>query len=199
MSEFGSSLRGSLGKALIRAARFYTARTPVDKGKYRLMTAAMAFATEMPEPSIVRTKDGCLVRADLTTGMHTFVYFLGDYEPAISDICRELVMPGNVCIDVGANFGWYALLFHKLVGSTGSVYAFEPVPPTFEELNANWKLAGTPTNLMINREALSDFTGELTINTFPDMPSGHASASPRGRTDTTVYTCPTVTLDIYLR
>lgn len=158
----------------------------------------MRFARGWPDPQVVSTKDGCLIRADLSTGMNTFVYFLGDYEPSISDLCRKLVYPGDVCIDAGANFGWYSILFHKLAGESGEVHVFEPVPPTYEELVFNWNLAGSPNNLFINNSALAQSEMDLTINLFPDAPSGHASASNRGRSDATVYRCNAVTLDSYL-
>ena len=41
------------------------------------------------------------------------------------------VRSGQICIDIGAGFGFYSHLFAKLVSPNGKVYCFEP-----EELNA---------------------------------------------------------------
>lgn len=41
---------------------------------------------------------------------------------------NQLIQPGFVCIDIGANVGYYAVLLSKLSGKSGHVYAVEPVP-----------------------------------------------------------------------
>jgi FkbM family methyltransferase len=47
---------------------------------------------------------------------------------------REYLTPGGVVVDVGANLGFTALLFAKLVGPSGQIYAFEPSPPIYAKL-----------------------------------------------------------------
>lgn len=49
----------------------------------------------------------------------------------------ELLAPGDWAIDVGANVGHYTKRMSDLVGPSGRVLAFEPVPATFELLAAN--------------------------------------------------------------
>lgn len=188
----------AFGNLFLKTSRGYTRWSPIERGKYRIISLAMRLSDEMPAPTVVSTRDGCRVRADLSSGMHTFVYFLGDYEPAISDLVRLLVDRGEVCIDAGANFGWYSILFHKLVGDHGQVHSFEPVPDTFVELCKNHELAGSPSNLYLNNAALAEKRGELTINLFAGTPSGHASLSDQGRSDTTSFACQSIALDAYL-
>jgi FkbM family methyltransferase len=55
---------------------------------------------------------------------------------------REVVGPGMTALDVGANVGAYALLLGQWVGRSGSVYAFEPVPETFDGLVRHIDLNG---------------------------------------------------------
>ena len=52
-------------------------------------------------------------------------------------IVGRLVSPGDWVLDIGANIGQYTKRFSDLVGDTGRVIAFEPVPDTFELLTAN--------------------------------------------------------------
>ena len=49
----------------------------------------------------------------------------------------QWVRPGDWVLDVGANVGHYSNRLSELVGPTGRVFAFEPVPQTFEILAAN--------------------------------------------------------------
>lgn len=52
----------------------------------------------------------------------------------------EWVAAGDWVLDVGANVGNYTARMSELVGPTGRVLAFEPVPETFELLVANLAL-----------------------------------------------------------
>lgn len=61
-------------------------------------------------------------------------FFTDEKEFAILD---RLVSPGDWVLDIGANIGQYTKRFSDLVGDTGRVIAFEPVPDTFELLTAN--------------------------------------------------------------
>lgn len=75
----------------------------------------------LPAPTPVPTKDGRKISANLATRIHSSVYFFGEYEKALSRIVASLLKKGDVCIDVGANFGWYTTLFYKYSGDQGSV------------------------------------------------------------------------------
>lgn len=61
-------------------------------------------------------------------------FFTDEKEFAIVD---RLVSPGDWVLDIGANIGQYTKRFSDLVGDSGRVIAFEPVPDTFELLTAN--------------------------------------------------------------
>jgi FkbM family methyltransferase len=41
---------------------------------------------------------------------------------------KQLIKPGYVCLDIGANVGYYATFLSDLVGLNGKVLAVEPVP-----------------------------------------------------------------------
>ena len=49
----------------------------------------------------------------------------------------QLVRPGDVCIDIGANLGYYARTISRLAGPAGRGYAVEPVAPIRKVLSRN--------------------------------------------------------------
>jgi FkbM family methyltransferase len=47
------------------------------------------------------------------------------YEPKISRLLAEELLPGDVFVDGGASFGWYTALATELVGESGAIYSIE--------------------------------------------------------------------------
>jgi FkbM family methyltransferase len=65
------------------------------------------------------------------------LYVSGCYEPNELYCLSQLLQPGMVFLDVGANDGWYSLFAAQKVGETGQVVAFEPSDREFERLQQN--------------------------------------------------------------
>lgn len=72
---------------------------------------------------------------------------------------QQVVRPGDVVVDVGANWGVHTLLLSWLVGPEGRVVAVEPFPLAFAELQ--WHLqANGCSNVKTVPIALGDVEGE---------------------------------------
>jgi FkbM family methyltransferase len=69
------------------------------------------------------------------------LYLFGWYESETLAICRQRIRPGMTVLDLGAHNGYFTLLFSRLVGSSGRVYAFEPHEPTCRLLRRNLRRA----------------------------------------------------------
>ncbi|MEX0983000.1 MAG: FkbM family methyltransferase [Bacteroidales bacterium] len=50
---------------------------------------------------------------------------------------KNVIGTGDICIDVGANLGYYSTVLSKLAGPQGRVYAIEPVEPVRKVLETN--------------------------------------------------------------
>ena len=69
-------------------------------------------------------------------------------EPDTVNYFNMAVKPGMTAIDVGAHVGYYTLLFSRLVGEAGEVFAFEPEADNFEMLQRNIAL-NRPRNVTL--------------------------------------------------
>ena len=62
------------------------------------------------------------------------------WEPYETSLLIDLLTPGGVFVDVGANIGYFSVLAASIVGDDGAVFAFEPDPENFRLLQANLAL-----------------------------------------------------------
>ncbi len=66
----------------------------------------------------------------------------GLWEPYETALVLDLLGPGGVFVDVGANIGYFSIVGASAVGDSGVVFAFEPDPDNFRLLQANAGLNG---------------------------------------------------------
>jgi FkbM family methyltransferase len=191
-------VRAAIGRRLVRTLRRYTFHSPIRPGKLRLARFGMRFAAYEPHETLVPTTDGRRLYADLATGMSDLIYFLGEYERAVTRVVSSVVRPGDICLDAGANMGWYTTLLHELAGPGGEVHAFEPVPAIFGALERNVALLHDPSNVHLRNVALGSDAGTVAIHLFAGLPNGHASMSEMDRDDYETVDVPVITLDSYL-
>jgi FkbM family methyltransferase len=184
--------------AWLRFIRFYTFNFPLDKGKGRVFRLAKRFCRQLPQNAIASTRDGRKLNVKFRDWGDDMIYFLGTYETFCTDVVRNHINQGDVCLDVGANIGWYSTLFQKICGSEGEVHSFEPVPQTFAELKTNVALNDSDTKVYLNNFGLGDEEKELEIHLFSDLPSGHASLAAQSDHKSIAIPVKIKTLDSYL-
>lgn len=105
---------------------------------------------------------------------------------------RRLLRPGQRVIDIGANYGVYALSMAQAVGPAGRVWAFEPASGTANLLAAGIAANGF-THVTLERSALSSASGsaQLSLGPHPEMNALVRGAQAAGPTETV----PVLTLD----
>jgi FkbM family methyltransferase len=64
-------------------------------------------------------------------------YLRGDVEPTVQRALTDMLRPGMVFYDLGANIGFFSLLGARLVGVTGKVFSFEPDSEIASRLRRN--------------------------------------------------------------
>lgn len=77
----------------------------------------------------------------------------GFWESWLTLFLARHIRAGMTVIDVGANFGYYTLLFGDAVGATGHVLAVEPVPQTADILQQSVDLNGFATRTRVVQAA----------------------------------------------
>jgi len=90
------------------------------------------------------------------------LFWLGESDRWDLFHARRMVRPGSVIFDVGANFGYYALMLAAGLRSECEVHAFEPTDATFERLSQHIALNRMEC-VHAHRLALSDAPGTATM------------------------------------
>jgi FkbM family methyltransferase len=79
-----------------------------------------------------------------------------------TELVKREVKKGDTVLDIGANIGYYSLIFAKIVGEKGRVFAFEPHPDNFELLRKNIAVNGYK-NIIPVQKAVSDKSGLIKL------------------------------------
>jgi FkbM family methyltransferase len=91
-----------------------------------------------------------------------FIFF-GDYEKETVSFIAKYLNCGDTVVDVGANIGFFTLIFSKLVRENGEVHSFEPSQREFlllcENININ-----KCKNVFLNQIALGNNSGFSKMN-----------------------------------
>ena len=136
---------------------------------------------------------GFRIETDLTVddvGWILYSYGCLDYwdERAI----KRSIGPGSVCFDVGAHIGYYSLLLSKLVGPTGRVISFEPMPYTNSFLRRNLQ-NNNIRNVTVEQAAVGVSNGSVRMGSPSDGRLGQSSISDSGSTE---VRCTTIDLEV---
>jgi FkbM family methyltransferase len=97
----------------------------------------------------------------------------GIWEPYESSLALDLLQPGQVFVDVGANIGYFSLLAAAVVGSAGKVFAFEPDPSNFQLLEASVRLNKFEGIVQAHQAGLAAQSGDARLYLSEDNLGDH--------------------------
>ena len=116
-------------------------------------------------PVTVRDINGSKMLLDLRKkGIYEELFNNGKRELFLTSVMlnSNLIKEGDTVLDIGSNIGYYALIESKIVGTSGKVYAVEPVSGNLCRLVENVSLNGY-TNIEFFHLAMGDRNGASTI------------------------------------
>lgn len=79
----------------------------------------------------------------------------GEFSEGETEIFRQVLRPGDIAVEIGANIGAHTVFLGKMVGPTGGVFALEPQRLTFQMLCGNVAM-----NSLTNVRAILAAAGE---------------------------------------
>jgi FkbM family methyltransferase len=142
----------------------------------------------------VAVVDGRTMHLDAGDSLGLSVY--GFFEPAETELAKRLVGAGDVVVDIGANIGYFSLLFAECAGSSGKVYAFEPHPESHALLQKNIAVNGI-TNIVSEAKAVGAKSGRIQLYESETDNVDHATYA--GDTRSRAIDVAQVSLDDYFR
>jgi FkbM family methyltransferase len=107
-------------------------------------------------------------------GVAPHIMMEGFWEYWITQFMLTVVKPGMTVMDVGANFGYYSLLFSDLVGPRGTCIAVEPNPHVAKHLDKTVRINGFADRCPVHAVALGRTEGTASLH-VPENDYGGAS------------------------
>jgi FkbM family methyltransferase len=129
---------------------------------YRVLLAKLNTRRRMPPLPARKRIDNIDFEFDLDMYPGTAPMYYGSYAVPIVEMMKRTLRPGDVFLDVGANIGYLSAIAAGLVGVTGQVHCFEPVPDYFRRVE---RLADLNPRYAIraNGSAVGEVAGNCTI------------------------------------
>ena len=119
------------------------------------------------------------------------------WEKKIVNIFKDLVKPGDLCIDAGSFIGLHSVELSKLVGDSGKVISYEPIAFVCECLKQT-VVEGGYSNIQVVCKPLSD-TIDTELSFVSDLDGRSAVDIYRRKSFKYRYELRSTTLDFHLR
>jgi FkbM family methyltransferase len=114
-------------------------------------------------PEIRASYGFSLAGSPVSSVLNRIIAYRGTFEPALSALVDQLVSEGDVCLDVGANVGYFSLLFAHKVGQQGRVIAIEASHGNIGKLQSNIAKNKYEARVQVVHAACSNFSGQTTF------------------------------------
>jgi FkbM family methyltransferase len=116
----------------------------------------------------------------------------GIYNKQMTKVVESVITREMVCLDIGANIGYFTLIMARLAGEKGKVFAFEPDPYSFDLLVKNITINGYH-NVTPIQKAISNINGRATL--FLDRTNQGSHSLARQGEDTHTFGKDTIEVE----
>jgi len=114
----------------------------------------------------VRTWFGAELDCDARDMIQATLTHFRAWEPNTSRAFAQVLKPGDIAVDVGANIGYFTLLFSRLVGPSGGVVAIEALPKLARVVAENAQ-RNSGSNVRVANVAVAASAGRMTVYEAP--------------------------------
>jgi hypothetical protein len=146
----GTANGSRVGRLLNRIA-FYACETFADRPSYGHFAYGLGESTTS-------------IRFDARNRQYSAIYFdafLPIYEPDVTATLLEFAPADGVFYDIGSNWGYFSLFLAATPSFKGEIHAFEPWPPTYEDLTSMVGQAGLDGVITTHRKAVGADPGAV--------------------------------------
>jgi FkbM family methyltransferase len=158
-TEWALRIAGALPRRAARRVRVLQHRSAAGRRATEVLTHPIRHRD-------MRVLSGRMRGARINLAGSYLGFLTGDAEPEVQRALQDLVEPGQVVYDVGANIGFFTLLLASLVGPDGNVFAFEPMPDNAVALRHNIAL-NSLDNVTVVEKAVSSGSGTAQLLLSP--------------------------------
>ncbi|HEX7153847.1 MAG TPA: FkbM family methyltransferase [Thermoanaerobaculia bacterium] len=182
-------MRKLITGALFTLLRLYTRYVPFHRGRGAMIRPLEWLKRRGWEAPVTPLGGGLVMELEPSLLGWT-VFEEGVWEEAQTRIVRELLRPGDVVLNVGANTGYYTLIAAAAVGPHGAVHAFEIQPAMTAILRRNIA-RNRLTNITVVESGCFSREGEAFIHKPGDPGSARIAFAGEG------VRVPLTTIDRY--
>jgi FkbM family methyltransferase len=158
---------------------FYGTRIPNHPHKWWLHTRLRSLAGVRPSGTYDVVRGGLKWSLNPADFADEALFWLGTKDTWDVHHLMALAKPGDMILDVGANFGYYALTLAHALRQQCLVHALEPDPANFNRLQRHIASNGLAGVVQAHELGVSDCEGTGNLNRHPRN-SGHAAVMPDG-------------------
>ena len=131
-----------------------------------------------PYRRIVAVEKGIRMNLGLIDVIERSLWVHGHWDIHVMNVIQDILKPGSVFLDVGANIGFFSLIASSLVGEQGLVIAFEPSIRALQRLTLNLKL-NPSANIAVVSSALGSEAGVVSLYLTNPQNTGGTTLLPR--------------------